>query len=395
MTDWQILGIDKHADLKAIKRAYAAKLKITKPDEDPEGFKRLHAAYKQACQYARSNVSVDQAGNPPPVETIAAGEIPLVAEQDNAYAYEETLPEDRFQIDLNSTDESPIAHSHQYTNEDDAYQQELEDIASADLNEEYAYLQQQWSEITAQVEEATADAKTMNDIEAWEFLNSRDALLDIQFKSELSSYIFGRLANRLSEMLPKPAINKAVFIYLDSLFLWSDRSDLLEDEFGHAAVDTVMQAVLAVSERKIEWTSPKVHKGEMIPCNYFARLFSTFLDWMLLGFMAVLFTKLGMPIVSSDGDGRMLNFIAGVLCYIVLAPLMEASPLQGTPGKILFGMKVVSKNGRRLNILHALLRSFMFTLVVAAFKITVWAILFIKDHRLLHDRFSYSLVIKR
>ena len=48
MSPWEILGIAPTYDAKAIKRAYASKLKQTKPDEDPEGFQALHQALHQA-----------------------------------------------------------------------------------------------------------------------------------------------------------------------------------------------------------------------------------------------------------------------------------------------------------------------------------------------------------
>jgi len=47
---WQILGIDSDADLTAIRRAYAAKLKIFRPDEDPVGFQRLREARDYAVR---------------------------------------------------------------------------------------------------------------------------------------------------------------------------------------------------------------------------------------------------------------------------------------------------------------------------------------------------------
>lgn len=43
-----LLGLEETADKKAVKRAYAQKVKICHPEEDPEGWKRLHDAYETA-----------------------------------------------------------------------------------------------------------------------------------------------------------------------------------------------------------------------------------------------------------------------------------------------------------------------------------------------------------
>ncbi|MEL7297701.1 MAG: hypothetical protein AAGJ86_08545, partial [Pseudomonadota bacterium] len=53
MNIWGILGVAQTHDQKAIKRAYAAKLKVTRPDADPAGYQALRAAFDAAIRYAK------------------------------------------------------------------------------------------------------------------------------------------------------------------------------------------------------------------------------------------------------------------------------------------------------------------------------------------------------
>lgn len=50
---WDELGLPGPADLPDIRRAYAWRLKAVRPEEDPEGFQRLHDAYQEASRCAR------------------------------------------------------------------------------------------------------------------------------------------------------------------------------------------------------------------------------------------------------------------------------------------------------------------------------------------------------
>lgn len=50
---WSELGLEGPASLEEVRRAYARRVKEVHPEEDPEGFQRLHTAYQQARQAAR------------------------------------------------------------------------------------------------------------------------------------------------------------------------------------------------------------------------------------------------------------------------------------------------------------------------------------------------------
>jgi len=61
-TAWQLLGIEATADSKAIRRAYAARLRAIDPDQDRDGFAALRDARDQALMLASGEV----ADAPPP-----------------------------------------------------------------------------------------------------------------------------------------------------------------------------------------------------------------------------------------------------------------------------------------------------------------------------------------
>lgn len=58
----EALGLSADADARAIKRAYAARLKTTRPDDDPVAFQQLHETYQAALAYAASTERADEDG---------------------------------------------------------------------------------------------------------------------------------------------------------------------------------------------------------------------------------------------------------------------------------------------------------------------------------------------
>lgn len=76
MTVWQVLGIDATSDVRAIKRAYAVKLKVTRPDDDPAAFQRLHDAFQYALSQAPHRSSDDAPA--PVLEVVAEAAAPAM-----------------------------------------------------------------------------------------------------------------------------------------------------------------------------------------------------------------------------------------------------------------------------------------------------------------------------
>lgn len=64
MSPFELLGLTPEADVRSIRQAYAQRLRVTRPDDDPEGFQRLHAAYQMALEHCRG-VAADASPSPP------------------------------------------------------------------------------------------------------------------------------------------------------------------------------------------------------------------------------------------------------------------------------------------------------------------------------------------
>jgi hypothetical protein len=97
--DWALLGIEQTTDLVAIKKAYALKLKVTRPDDDAEAYQALRSVYERATQWAKWTREANSAPDalrpidPPPTP-------PARSAQDEADPPPAPLPDDEGPVSM-------------------------------------------------------------------------------------------------------------------------------------------------------------------------------------------------------------------------------------------------------------------------------------------------------
>ena len=90
---WSQLGLPGPSGLPEIRHAYAEKLKVTHPEDDPEGFQRLHSAYQLASRMARQQKR-QGAAEPPEPQTERPVPPPRPPKEQEDFDFDELLDED-------------------------------------------------------------------------------------------------------------------------------------------------------------------------------------------------------------------------------------------------------------------------------------------------------------
>ncbi|MBN2682639.1 MAG: RDD family protein [Bacteroidales bacterium] len=119
------------------------------------------------------------------------------------------------------------------------------------------------------------------------------------------------------------------------------------------------------------------------------RFLAVFLDGIIITFIGYLIW--GDKVVQTSGNGFNVNF-EGETSFMPLAYyLIFWIILSSSPGKLVLGMKIINKDGKKLNPLQALIRAIVYIIMIFG----CWFILGTKKKQALHDLAAETFVVKK
>lgn len=450
---WEILGLDASADQKAIKLAYARKLKQTRPDDDPEGFKELHDAYKQALSWYehqqrygsyedeeewededQATIRANQSTSPPLEPAASAKSQPTLNELSLAYTAHQvgeqanplqaehlTTPQKPFDTDDLELQSTVLKASDIIETPADESMSRLksEHLAAPQPSIDTEFLQLQlhsnllkappsdnneqaeWDDLEAQFEKDWRSFQNQfstnihtetarKDPQYWAFLEALPSFFDLEFRERLSHELFGFI----SESNLKASEQKTLFIKKPVLDYLNSLFNWEQQWRSLTELFGERQADAILLHIEATQVSPKnTTRVQPEKLHYYSRFLAFVIDVLLLLCLGWLMTSgIGLtynPDIGFNPYPLFLSFLA--------IPIMEASTWQASLGKRVMGLKVVNKQGQRLTLPHAYWRFFVTLVCIIGFKIVVWINLFLayKCNMLLQDWATQSYVMKK
>ncbi|MBY6189850.1 RDD family protein [Microbulbifer agarilyticus] len=431
MNPWVILGIEPCDDPRAVKRAYAVKLKQNRPDDNPEAFQQLHSAYKQALKVAQTRARSRQTGEAPPesvvrpepavaevaLETVEAAdaiEAAVISEPRAAVATEATS----LQSNSEPAPEAEVGEAAAQAQSVELIANTCEEDTEADKEQaaEDAARQlriDEYRRVLEVVDEVLRDPLTINREDRWHFLGTSPYMLEDEYNWNLGLAVFERFArfnqkaaNRKGKY--RTHVTENVLAYCDQLFGWSGNPRAYYQQFDEDLADTLFDALQLDSEERdptsaIRGGSKLIRQKTKVVAeqlNYYffgsvlGRSVAVILDILLVHLTIGVFATAIIMKVSglSESDAGLYGALVSTGLYLIATWLAECSEWQTTPGKWLLGYRVTDKNFGRVGYWHGLWRSFSFLLTIPTYKIG-WFINCFLGGNLMHDRLSRTHVI--
>jgi len=427
MNCWLTLGIEEYSDTKAIKMAYAKLLKITKPDDDPQGFKELHAAYKEALELvseykesaapqwftppekSKTSISFDDDSFQEIIsqdDKQAEGKLSNENNENNELEQPYSTPpdveinsveahDDQIAVDSNQILEEleavygtpkPEIKDVQYANNDKQDYDEVEDFYGAEAQ---AKLEKDWQYLETQTKLIINTKAAKSTVSDWQFLEAIPSMVDLEFRSQASDLVFEIVSeiNQISLEKKVLLVKTPILNYLNTLFHWESKWKHYEELY-----DEQVNAVFPYLTEEVSSQNKEINKQSK-DLHYYRRGVAYFIDMSLVYvFYIVQKYILAMP------DKHNFTIIIGIaaLYGLIIIPLLESSSIQASFGKQALGLKVVNEAGLRMPWYQSFWRTIITSACVGFWKIAVWINLLLsyKKGVLLQDLMSKSYVVK-
>ncbi|WP_226647887.1 RDD family protein [Microbulbifer variabilis] len=295
MSPWEILELEPCDDARTIKRAYARKLKQTRPDEKPEEFQQLHSAYKWALKAAeRLKEENEESKEPKSAEVIAEVANAEQAVQSPVAAQLQGQPEPQEQqgSEPNHKDHSPIPpeaieqvqskvsldqnqvqdqeqeiggerqqeastekhteeqHSEDTDAQEDSVQENPIEGEGTEQDQERELRITEYHRILEQVDRLLQKPSEHNVKENWRFLTDTPYMLDEEYNWNLGLSIFERFARinlQASEVASKgkkqARISNNIIQYCNSLFDWNGNASYLYGALDESLCDCIFNSL--------------------------------------------------------------------------------------------------------------------------------------------------------
>jgi len=388
MNAWNLLGIEPNADKKTIKIAYARLLKKTRPDEDPEGFRRLHSAYQSALNQ---------------LDSIAPSDITWLLEKNNDAEEEFEIAEAKQEITVKVQSSEPTIHEQAVnidiieTVNNDLLTETNDDPIQSGTESTLDQMQQDWTTLFQQIDDLLTSASDRQSLQKWQFIETAPFFFDLEFKSNVSDELFSLIAQtnlliaqtNLKDNDTALAIPSAVLNYLNELFNWEQKWIQYQKKFDADLLNAIYPYITHTQETADEEVVTPSFKAERL--HAFRRIIAFFIDLSIAFVVPAIFLE-----SAGFNDTALLTSFA-IFYFLISIPLLEASHWQASLGKKIMGLQIVTKQGFRLGYGHSFWRGVITVFCVIGSKITGWIHLFTiyKYNILFHDYFTSSYVIRK
>lgn len=207
------LGLGPDADERAVKRAYAARLKTTRPDIDPEAFQALNATYQAALAWVQSRSNVTAV--PMPIASATDTEADAPADEPPHGAITRILSADALFEMLDAPSREPPADEYCESNDDaadDSFIDANSGMAGIDRTSEQLSTETIRFDPDAFFDDCIALATHSRDGELMDWLNAQPILWSLQHKAQIAQWMLGHLHEH------RPAIEARRFDVLAEFF---------------------------------------------------------------------------------------------------------------------------------------------------------------------------------